>query len=392
MREIPPTAGLPLAWADFLPGGGPLENALGEFIGILGVQLECSGTAALVVALTTLKRLSLRTDVVIPAYTCPLVAIAIAHCGLRPVLCDLKPAHFDFCPDALERVCGDNTLAVIPTHLGGRVADMVPVLAVARKVGAYVIEDAAQALGARWGQQSAGLAGDIGFFSLAVGKGLSIFEGGVLVARDAAMRRQLRMVSDEIIQSNWAWETRRLLELLGYAALYHPLGLHLAYGNPLRRDIQRGRLIEAVGDDFDFDTPLHRVSRYRKHIGSRALKRLPEFIETLTQQAIQRLRESNLPVMQDAPAGHGTWPYFMILMPSAKARDMALEQLWGAGLGVSRLFIHALPDYGYLRHLFTDDAIPNARDFSARMLTVSNSPWMREEDWNRVRQILQDVG
>jgi dTDP-4-amino-4,6-dideoxygalactose transaminase len=262
------------------------------------------------------------------------------------------------------------------------------VLDIARHSGARVIEDAAQALGATWHDQSVGLAGDIGFFSLAVGKGLTTFGGGVLIARDPAMRALLRATSARIIPHSLYWEARRLAELAGYAALYNPAGLRYAYGNPLRRNIEQGRLVEAVGDDFDFGLPLHRVSRYRKAIGARALARLPAFLHETESQARQRIDRLGLPVLQDAPGGHGPWPFLMVMMPSPQARDAALDQLWGAGLGVSRLFIHALPDYGYLRHLFPQADVPNARDFAARMLTVSNSLWLDEEGFESARRIL----
>lgn len=394
MREIPPTAGLPLQWRDFLPSGKTLEQGVATFLDLPEVQIECSGTAALVVALTALKQGSTRTSVVIPAYTCPLVPIAIVHCGLKPVLCDIQPNHFDLCPHSLAQVCNQDTLAIIPTHLGGRVADLAPVLETARHIGAYVVEDAAQALGAQWNGQSVGLAGDVGFFSLAVGKGLSIFEGGVLIARDPALRRRLREISASIIPPSLYWETRRLIELTGYAAFYNPFGLRYVYGNPLRSAIKRGWLIEAVGDDFDFDIPLHRVGSFRKVIGANALSRLPEFLRQTETQATGRKEQikavSGLRVLEDMPGGQGTWPYFMVMMPDRQTRDAALQQLWGAGLGVSRLFIHALPDYDYLHHLFRDASIPNARDFAARMLTISNSPWLQQDEFNLSCSILAD--
>src|SRR5712691_12491044 len=145
-REVPPTAGLPLLWRDFLPRANvdSLDTTLAELLGVPSAQIECSGTAALIIALTTLKQMSGRRSVVIPAYTCPLVASAVIHCGMRPVLCDLQRGSFDLCPEALERVCNDDTLAIIPTHLGGRVADLGMVSGVAQRSGAWVIEDAAQ--------------------------------------------------------------------------------------------------------------------------------------------------------------------------------------------------------------------------------------------------------
>jgi len=80
---------------------------------------------------------------------------------------------------------------LFPPILGGRVADLNPIIALARQCGAYVIEDAAQALGARDQGKSVGLRCDAGFFSLAAGKGLSIFEVGLWIAADAELRAEL---------------------------------------------------------------------------------------------------------------------------------------------------------------------------------------------------------
>ncbi len=393
LREVPPTAGLPLHWRDFLPASGhTFEAGLATFLHLPSAQIECSGTAALIVALTALKRSSARRSVVIPAYTCPLVALAVQHCGLKPVLCDLREDHFDLSPQALEKVCNDDTLAIVPTHLGGRVADIVGVKKIALRIGASVIEDAAQSLGATWQGQPVGTLGDAGFYSLAVGKGLTLYEGGVLVARDTGLRQRLYETSKQIAPYRPTWEIRRLLQLAGYTALYRPLGLRLVYGMPLRRALRKGNLIEAVGDDFSADIPVHRVGAWRRAIGANALVRLPSFFATLSEQAASRKTKlmaiQGITVMDDVEGGHGTWPYFMVLMPTAQARDAALARLWPAGLGVSRLFIHALPDYPYLTEHFGKMDVPNARDFAARMLTISNSPWLDETDFMRICQVL----
>ena len=393
LREVPPTAGLPLRWRDFLPTPGrSFEAGLAAQLHLPAVQIECSGTAALIVALTALKRASARRSVIIPAYTCPLVALAIAHCGLKPVLCDLRKDHFDLSPQALEQACNDDTLAIIPTHLGGRVADVISARNIALRFGASVIEDAAQSLGATWQGQPVGTLGDVGFYSLAVGKGLTLYEGGVLIARETRLRGQLHQASEQIAAYRLIWESRRLLELAGYAALYRPIGLRLAYGAPLRRALKKGRLIEAVGDDFTADIPVHRVGAWRRAIGANALTRLPSFLETLTAQAALRKKIlaaiPGLSVMNDPVGGRGTWPYLMVLMPTARARDAALAQMWHAGLGVSRLFIHALPDYTYLAVSLGKTDVPNARDFAARMLTISNSPWLDEMDFMRICKVL----
>ena len=100
-QELPPTAGLPLRWRDLLPGAPTLASELAAQLGTPPLQLECSGTASLLIALTALRQLQpSRRRVVVPAYTCPLVAIAVRQAGLELQLCDLRPGQYDMDPAA----------------------------------------------------------------------------------------------------------------------------------------------------------------------------------------------------------------------------------------------------------------------------------------------------
>jgi len=393
-HELPPTAGLPLRLADLRPGAPTLADDIAALLGTPPLQLECSGTASLLIALTTLRELQpQRRRVVVPAFTCPLVAIAVQQAGLELELCDLRHGHYDMDPAALRAACDERTLAIVPTHLAGRVADVDDALAVARQVGAYVIEDAAQALGARRHGISAGLAGDVGFFSLAAGKGLSIYEGGLLLARDPSLRERLARTAARLVPHSFGMEWKRLIELLGYAALYQPWGLRLAYGNPLRRALRRGDPVAAIGDDFPPTIPLHRVGRWRQAVGAHAAARLPAFLDRLSAQAQRRLprlrRIGGVELLDDPAGAHGVWPFLLLLLPDQKRRDAVLDQLWSSGYGVSRLFIHALPDYAYLAGIVPAQEVPHARDFAARSLTIGNSPWMTDADFEAVCAVLE---
>ena len=393
-HELPPTAGLPLRLADLRPGAPTLADDIAALLGTPPLQLECSGTASLLIALTTLRELQpQRRRVVVPAFTCPLVAIAVQQAGLELELCDLRHGHYDMDPAALRAACDERTLAIVPTHLAGRVADVDDALAVARQVGAYVIEDAAQALGARRHGISAGLAGDVGFFSLAAGKGLSIYEGGLLLARDPSLRERLARTATRLVPHSFGMEWKRLIELLGYAALYQPWGLRLAYGNPLRRALRRGDPVAAIGDDFPPTIPLHRVGRWRQAVGAHAAIRLPAFLGRLSAQAQRRLprlrRIGGVELLDDPAGAHGVWPFLLLLLPDQKRRDAVLDQLWSSGYGISRLFIHALPDYAYLAGIVPAQEVPHARDFATRSLTISNSPWMTDADFEAVCAVLE---
>ena len=388
LKEPPPTAGLPLKWSDFLPTGATLEAELARMLGVPWVQVECSGTAALVVALLTLKKMSHRQSVVITAYTCPWVLVAVVRCNLKPVLCDTAVNHFELDIAALNQVCNQDTLAIVPTHLAGRVAGMQPVLDVAKQFGAYVVEDAAQSLGATSHGQPVGTFGDIGFYSLGVGKGLTIFAGGALVARDPLMRQALKETSQQVTSHNRLHELRRVVELIGYACLYRPLTLAMVFGVPLRKALKQGDLLEAVGDYCSLKFPLHRVGDWRKRAGAKAVARLQPHFMLTREQAMQRVARlaqiEGVQVIADGDDLQGVWPFIMLLLPSMAVRNQVLAEIWPQRLGVGRLFIHALGDYDYLARHLAPANTPNAQDFAARSMIVSNSLWLKDAAFESV--------
>ncbi|CAM1634248.1 DegT/DnrJ/EryC1/StrS family aminotransferase [Bartonella apis] len=385
--EIPPTAGLPMVWHDWLPTKKELCSNLSELFNLPPLILECSGTASLIVALQTLANMPKnegRRDVIIPAYNCPLVVLAIAHCNLTVKLCDTAKNSFDFDFDCLDKLVDEKTLAIVPAHIGGQLADVKKCVQMAHKKGAYVIEDGAQALGS-----AAGKAGDIAFFSLAVGKGLTVYEGGLLTSSNDEIRLALKETHKKIVKPRVFFELKRISELLGYSIVYRPRLLSLAYGMPRRKELAAGNIEEAVGDVFDDDIPVHLVSRFRMKRGANAASRLKPFLEDIEKQAQRRIDKlaeiPSVTVVKGIDDEGAIWPFIMVLFNTGEERDKALETLWPSPYGVTRLFVHALPDYSYLEpHFNSHFSPPNARDFTARMLTISNSPWLDDETFDKI--------
>ncbi len=399
-HEVPPTAGLPLHLSDLLPGRAGLATAIADFLQVEHAQLESSGTAALIVALHALHDMAPhRHIVVIPAYTCPLVALAIAQAGLTLRICDLRPDSLALDPVMLATLCDSSTLAILPTHLCGRISAIADVQAIAQACGAWVIEDAAQALGARIGSDSVGSQSDIAIYSLAVGKGLSIYEGGILTTRDPAIRAACAAASQRLAPARPLVEAKRAVELAAYALLYRPSLLPLVYGRPLRHALYLDDWLAAAGDRFPARTVLHRPGKWRQAVGVRALKRLATFQTYLHQQAVRRLPQlraiNGITILEDEE-GKGTWPVLTILMPNRADRDAALQALWGSGCGISLPFVHALPDYPYLKELMPaaaldKRALPNARRLAGRILSISNSPWLDDASFSYICATLANI-
>lgn len=390
--EIPPTAGLPMLWQDWLPTKRQLTDDIAQLFNLPPLILECSGTACLIVALKTLAKMpenSGRNEVIIPAYNCPLVVLAVVHCGLTPRLCDTAINHFDFDFDCLEKLLSEKTLCVLPTHIGGQLANVQKCYELAHSHGAYVIEDGAQALGS-----SAGKIGDIAFFSLAVGKGLTLFEGGLLTSKDAKLCALLQQTHNEIVPKKPLFELKRIVELFGYYAFYRPSLLPLIYGAGRRKELEKGNLEEAVGDVFDVDIAIHRVSKFRARRGANAATRLKDFLKDTAEQAEARIEHlekiGNITILKGEPDQTNVWPFLSIIMPDKKSRDNALKTLWMSPYGVTRLFIHSLKGYDYLAPLLGNQMdTPNADDLANKMLTISNSLWLPPHNFELICETLQ---
>ena len=398
--ELPPTAGLPLKAGDFArTPARSFARGLADIFGLPSAVFTCSGTAAMVVALRVLQgREPGRSDVIIPAYTCPLVPLAVKLVpGLRAVPCDVLPCGFDFDPEKLASLCGPRTLVVMPTHLGGRVADVATARAIAKRNGAAVLEDAAQALGAASDGKSVGLAGNAAFFSLAAGKGLTTYEGGFICAGDPELGAELAAAARRLLKPDICRTLRRNAGLLCYALFYTPSRLGLVYGRNLRRMLDKGNEEAAVGDYYTLaDIPLHSLDAFRQRVAANAMERLPGFLRDCADRAAGRLKTlrelKDITVVSDRPGADGVWPFMMVFMPGKEQRDKALDRLWRAGLGVTKLFVRALPDYAFLASCFDGERVdcPNARDMADRMLTITNTHWLDEGGFARIVASLEE--
>lgn len=179
---------------------GPAVKSFEEsFSATYGLKhsIACSsGTAALHMALKALD-IGPGDEVITTAMTFIATASAIDLAGAKPVLVDIDLASATLDPAAIEAAITPRTRAIIPVHLYGQCADMDPILVIARKHGLAVIEDAAQAHGAKYKGRMAGSMGDIACFSFYPGKNLGAYgEGGLVATGDDKLAAKLRMLRD----------------------------------------------------------------------------------------------------------------------------------------------------------------------------------------------------
>lgn len=206
-----------------------LEEAFSAAIGVRHAVATSSGTTALHLALLA-AGVGPGDEVITSSFSFVAPANAIVYTGATPVFADIEPHTFNLDPVAVERAVTARTKALLVVHLYGRPCDMTALCAVAARHGLRVIEDCAQAIGARWQGRSVGSFG-LGAFSLYATKNVTSGEGGMLTTDDepaAELTRRLRQHGAR---------QRHHHELLGFN--YRMTDLHAAIGL-----VQIGRLTE----------------------------------------------------------------------------------------------------------------------------------------------------
>ncbi len=171
------------------------EAEFAEFCGVRHCVGVNSGTAALTLALLA-AGIGAGDEVIVPAHTYIASALAIVHAGGVPVFCDVEEDTGLIDVDAATGLIGPRTAAILAVHLYGQPCDMAEIGALAARHGLLVLEDAAQAHGARYRGRRAGSLGDVAAFSFYPSKNLgALGDGGAICTDDdeiAAAARRLR--------------------------------------------------------------------------------------------------------------------------------------------------------------------------------------------------------
>jgi dTDP-4-amino-4,6-dideoxygalactose transaminase len=172
------------------------EQSLATYCGARHAVGVANGTDALQLALRACN-VGAGDEVITAANSFIATAAAIESVGARPVLVDIDPATYNLDPNKIEAALTTKTRAIIPIHLYGQPADMQPILEIARHNALLVIEDAAQAHGAKYQGQRAGSLGDIACFSFYPGKNLGAYgDGGAITTNDATLRDRVLLLRD----------------------------------------------------------------------------------------------------------------------------------------------------------------------------------------------------
>ncbi len=174
------------------PEASALQREFADYVGARYCLATNSGTTALHLALLALD-LQPGDEIITSAFSFSASALAILQALAIPVFADIDPRTFTLQPRQVEALIGPRTRAIMPVHIHGLPADLDEILAIAKRHGLAVIEDACQAHGATYKGQRVGPIGAMGAFSLNFTKSLPGGEGGFFVTNDEALMRRANM-------------------------------------------------------------------------------------------------------------------------------------------------------------------------------------------------------
>lgn len=326
-------------WFLFGPEVAAFEAAFSRCLEGRPVVGCASGTDALYLVLKALG-VGAGDEVIVPAFTFAATAVAVLRTGARPLFCDVDGASRCMSRACLEAFRGRSPKALVAVHLFGFPAPMGEILAWARREGTLVVEDACQGHGASWGGRPVGVWGDGAAFSFYPGKNLGgVADGGVAVARDEAMAREMRVLANYGLEGG---------------VLVRPDGINSRLSELAAAScrVKLDRLADWNARRGELAT------RYRKGLVARGLA--------------ERLR---LPA--EGTDGEAGWHALVVEVD--EGRDELVRAMLEAGVEVRIHYDRALVDHPVFAGWDSSDPCSVSRDLARRVLSLPLYPEMGED-------------
>ncbi|MDA8087044.1 MAG: DegT/DnrJ/EryC1/StrS family aminotransferase [Nitrospiraceae bacterium] len=380
-RTIPPAAA-PVGMRRLLHGAAgffcgdkykkKLEEELKEYFGFRHVFPVSSGKAALFLILTALGHLSPgKKKVLAPAYTCYSVPSSIVKAGLDITLCDMDAAAFDFDYALLGPRIEDDTLCIIATHLFGIPPDIGKIREAAGSKKIYIIEDAAQAMGAAGPRnEPAAARGDVGFFSFGRGKNITCGSGGVIFTGSDEIAGEVDRLYRDLRPAGPLEDLADYAGTVLMSIFIHPSLYWLPAGLPFLR----------LGETF-----FHTGFTVKKLSGMKA------GLLAGWQPALERSNRFRAENARYYRMGGGDIAYlrYPVVFGSRSKRDEVYRRSCMLGLGASLPYPAPVSDIPRIKEGFRAEAFPSARLIVERMLFFPTHELLSRKDKKEIRDLLQ---
>lgn len=360
-------------WITTGPKVARFEKEFAAYIGCKHALAVNSATSGLHLALDAIG-IQRGDKVVTTPYTFTATSEVIRYFDADPIFCDVEAGTMNIDPDLLEQVVetavrehGEKMKAILPVHMAGQACDMARILAIARKHGLRVVEDAAHALPTTSEGRLVGTISDITVFSFYATKTLATAEGGMVVTDDDDLAKRIKVMRLHGFNRD-AWDR---------------------YNSP-----KASWYYEIVAPGFKYNMPdmaaamgIHQLAKCERFAARRQ-----KLAETYTRE-LEGLEGLRTPVVRN-PADRHAW-HLYIVQVRPEWRDRFFDRMKDLGIGCSVHFIplHIQP-YWRDRYGFRPESFPNAWSAFQGALSLPLYTKMTDADQERVvravRQVVQE--
>lgn len=365
-------------------------SALGRVSSLPAIWTISSGRAAMTTILQAMRAArgdDRRDEVIVPAYTCYSVPAAIQRAGLKPRLCDIDEATLGMDPAVLERRNFSRTLAVVSANLYGLPNDLERIEAICETNGVYLLDDAAQALGATLNGRAVGAFGDAGLYSFDKGKIISTMQGGAIACRQLRLASELDALISALPGSAAVEMSANFLRLVVYAVFLRPA----LYG------VVRRLPFTGLGHTrYEPRYPITRLSGFQCGVAARLLNRLAELNASRRARAREfRDALTGMPGLQmvlPLPTAEAAYARFPIRVTEPETRDRVLASLDRAGIGATASYPLALADVPEVSAQVPapERDCPVARRIAQTIVTLPTHGYCKPDTARRVRAVLAE--
>ena len=390
-RTIPPAAA-PLKPSDIIHGlmgllsprkcRNKMERELRDYFQVKHVFLVSSGKAALTIILQALRSLSpSKKQVLIPAYTCFSVPSAVVKSGMDVALCDMDIDTYDYNYELLDGAVNPDTLCVVSGNLFSIPSDTERIVDICKGKGAYVVEDAAQAMGCRYKDRLVGTVADVGFYSLGRGKNITCGSGGIIVTNSEVIAAAIDTLYNQMVEPRLLENVREFLQTILLALFIRPSLYWFPAGLPFLK----------LGETFFYrDFPVKRLSGMKAGMLWNWRRKLEEYNQKRRENAeyycgaLQSESRSGM----IAPAASLRLPVMAI---SRSVRDTIIARSSKQGLGISRMYPTPINMVEEIKSNFLGKEYPAARELSERLFTVPTHPLLSRKERKKICELLSGL-
>jgi len=342
------------------PKGKELEKMLGDYLGVSHAFLVTSGTSALEISMMV-AGLGPGDEVILPSFAFVSAANAILRQGARPVFVEIDEETFNIDPKSFLKAITPRTRAVIIIHYAGHACRMEEILETAALHDILVIEDAAQAIGAKYKEAYLGALGQMGCFSFHQTKNIICGEGGAIIASDEEIAKRIEIIREK--------GTNRSSFFRGETDKYTWMDVGSSY---VLSDLLAAVLMEQF-------KKLELINKIRRKNALALTAKLNGFQDKIILPVEKEYAQSN-------------WSLYSIRVKNREKRDWFIEALRAEGIGASFHFVplHSSP---YAKEVlgYKGEALPVTEEVSQSLVRLPLFVLMTERDSDDVAAAVEKI-